>query len=174
MIHHVFRLLVCCCVECPSDGGSSSSSNDSSAAFLVAKAAVPDVIIRVSNPDVRNSLVRLYCFVKLNHRLPYSNEIWRGGRLGEWTATIRALEARGPLVKEQREAFDAVPLWRTTTVQPVIRRTATATATATATPAPSRTAAAARPPQAAAAAPSAPRVDEKQPLLTEQPPCYTP
>lgn len=170
MIHHVFRLLVCCCVECPSDGGGSSSNNDSSAAFLVAKAAVPDVIIRVSNPDVRNSLVRLYCFVKLNHRLPYSKEIWRGGRLGEWTVKIRALEARGPLVKDQQDAFDAVPLWRTTTVQPVVRRAAAATAAVA--PAPPR-AAAAQPPQTAAA-PSASRVDEKQPLLREQPPCYSP
>lgn len=170
MIHHAIRLIICCCVECPADSGGGSNSNGNDNAFVLAKSTVPDVILRVTNPGVRDSIVLLYCFVKINHRLPHSKEIWRRRRLGEWAARMRAMEAKGPLIKEQREALDAVPLWRPTTTQPV-KTTVTV---------PPRTAAAQSTPQAAARA-SAPRtqISEKQPLLEKgtgqgAPPSYQP
>lgn len=170
MIHHAVRLVVCCCFECPANGGGSNrggnrgyagSSHDT--AFLLAKSTVPDVILRVTDPGARDSIVLLYCFVKINHRLPHSTEVWRRRRLGEWAARTRATEAKGPLIKEQREAFDAVPMWRPTTTQPV----------KTAVSAPPRTAAAQSTPQAAARPSAPPHADEKQPLLGA-PPAYQP
>jgi hypothetical protein len=172
MIHHAVRLVVCCCFECPADNGnrgrsrnrgyaSSSGSSSHDTAFLLAKSTVPDVILRVTDPGVRDSIVLLYCFVKIEHRLPYSTEIWRRRRLGEWAARTRATEAKGPLIKEQREAFDAVPMWRPTTTQPMKLAVA----------APQSSAAAAQSMPQAAARPSAP--PEKQPLLGA-PPAYEP
>jgi hypothetical protein len=60
----------------------------------------------VSNPDVRESTVLLYCFVKIHHRLPHSTEIWRRRRLG---AACRLLR---PMVRLSRSSARPLTLCR--------------------------------------------------------------
>ena len=85
----------------------------------IARASVPDAILRVSSDETRQSLALLYCFVKVKLRLPRPGEVWRRRQIGRWVAWVRDMDARG-LIKgrEQRDALAAIPLWPIAAQQP--------------------------------------------------------
>ena len=118
MIHHIIsltiRLVLYCCIGCAAAGSEIAAERE--AEYRAARASVPNVILNVTHDGMRESMVLLYCFVRVFHRMPGPKEIWRRRKLGEWVVKVRALEAAAPggLIANQRLALDAIPLWRST------------------------------------------------------------
>lgn len=106
MIHHAIRCFICCCISA-TGGGNSSQEN---AQFNVAKASVPDFFLTMKSAS-KESFILLYIFVKIRHRLPHANEVFRQKKLGEWTVKIRKYQLNNQLLEEQMQALRLIPGW---------------------------------------------------------------